>query len=538
VRGYLDDEPFRLPAPPHDPLRSLDRPATSTATLRVTAIAERDAWVPASGRVRLTVGGPAEGFHAGDEVEAVGRLAAPRGPSNPGEFDYAGYLRDQGVRGTLDVRKAADGLTRLRRGWSESLTGWLAILRGWGQDALARSLPPETSPLAMALLLGEGAPLTSDDWDKYVRTGIIHVLAISGQHLVVLAAVLWSVLRLVGVRQRSGAAAVALFLLGYSLLSGGRPPAMRSGIAVCAAAGGILLYRRTLPANTFALAWLGVFLLNPTDIFGAGCLLSFLSVAVLHWGTGWLLDGKKDPLDELVDATRPAWLRLLRRLGRWLVVTYAVSVIIWLAITPLAASRYNLVSPVGILLGPPLTVLTSVALIAGFLLLVASAICPPLVVLLVPPVHWSLAACVTLVNWADRLPGAHFTVSAIPEWWLWVFYVALLAVLTQAPLRKRWRWGIAGGVCWLCVGLAGCTVSLPADELSCTFLAVGHGGCTVLETPDGRTILYDTGALGGPDVTRRQLAPFLWSRGIRRVDEVFLSHADLDHFNGLPFSPI
>ena len=65
-------------------------------------------------------------------------------------------------------------------------------------------------------------------------------------------------------------------------------------------------------------------------------------------------------------------------------------------------------------------------------------------------------------------------------------------------------------------------------------LPVGHGGCTVLETPDGRTLLYDAGALAGPEVTRRQIAPFLWSRGIRRIDEVILSHADLDHFNGLP----
>jgi competence protein ComEC len=55
----------------------------------------------------------------------------------------------------------------------------------------------------------------------------------------------------------------------------------------------------------------------------------------------------------------------------------------------------------------------------------------------------------------------------------------------------------------------------------------------VIETPDGRTLLYDAGALGGPDVARRQIAPFLWSRGTRRIDEVFLSHADLDHFNGL-----
>jgi competence protein ComEC len=534
IRGILDDEPFRLPAPARDPLRSMDRPAGSTATLSVTSVNERDDWLPASGRVRLTINGPAEGVHAGDEVEAVGRLSAPHGPANPGEFDYAGYLRDQGVRGLLDVRKAPDGLVRLSRGWTGSFNGWLAMIRGWGQETLARYLPPDTSSLAMALLLGEGAPLTSDDWDKYVRTGIIHVLAISGQHLVILAAVMWFVLRLFGVRQRNGAAAVAFFLLAYSLVSGGRPPALRSGVAVCAAAGAVLLRRRTMPANTFALAWLVVLLLNPMDIFGAGCLLSFLSVAVLHWGTDWLFKKNQDPLAQLVESTRPAWLRGLRWMGKQLALTYAISIVIWLAITPLAASRYNLVSPIGIVLGPPLTLLTSVALIAGFLLLLAAIACPPLAAWLAIPVHWSLVACVRLVDLADRLPGAHFTVGAIPEWWLWIFYTALLAVLTQPPLRQRWRWGIAAGLGWLCVGLVGCNARLPADELGCTFLAVGHGGCTVLETPDGRTLLYDSGALGGPDVTRRQIAPYLWSRGIRRIDEVFLSHADLDHFNGIP----
>jgi competence protein ComEC len=90
-----------------------------------------------------------------------------------------------------------------------------------------------------------------------------------------------------------------------------------------------------------------------------------------------------------------------------------------------------------------------------------------------------------------------------------------------------------GGLGWLCVGLLGAAARPPADELRCTFLAVGHGGCTVLEMPDGRTVLYDAGALRGPDVTRRQIAPFLWARGVRRIDEVFLSHGDLDHFNGL-----
>jgi competence protein ComEC len=63
---------------------------------------------------------------------------------------------------------------------------------------------------------------------------------------------------------------------------------------------------------------------------------------------------------------------------------------------------------------------------------------------------------------------------------------------------------------------------------------VGHGGCTVVETPEGHTLLYDAGAMSGPDVTVRRIAPYLWNRGIRRIDEVILSHADLDHFNGIP----
>jgi competence protein ComEC len=90
------------------------------------------------------------------------------------------------------------------------------------------------------------------------------------------------------------------------------------------------------------------------------------------------------------------------------------------------------------------------------------------------------------------------------------------------------------GLAWLSVGLLSGSSRPGSQELRCTFLAVGHGGCTVIETEDGRTLIYDAGALGGPDVTRRQIAPFLWERGIRRIDEVLLSHADLDHFNGLP----
>ncbi len=408
------------------------------------------------------------------------------------------------------------------------------MLRYRGQRELARTLPPETAGLAQALLLGEGSPLTSADWLKYVRTGVIHVLAISGQHLVVLALFLWWTLRALGVRQRHGAGVVAVFLLLYALLTGGRPPALRSAVTVCAACLGLMLRRRTHSANLFALAWLVVALLNPADVFGSGCLLSFLSVAVLRWGVGpWLARPEFDPLQRVIDEERPSWLRFLRWLGRQFAENYVVALAVWLAVTPLAASRYGLVSPAGLVLGPPLTLLTSIALLAGFLLLLLAPLSIPITGPLAFLVHVNLAACEWLVDKADGFRLSFFYVGEIPEWWLWVLYAVLLAVLTQPVVRAFRRLACLTGLGWLGVGLLAAAVRQPADELRVTFLAVGHGGCTVLETPDGRTILYDAGALAGPDVARRQIAPFLWQRGVRRIDEVFLSHADLDHFNGL-----
>ena len=443
-------------------------------------------------------------------------------------------LRDQGVFCRIEARKTPAGVARMRRGWTTSWGGWLAVVRDRGQRELARALPPETAGLAQALLLGEGSPLTAADWMKYVRTGVIHVLAISGQHLVILALFLWWTLRLFGVRQRHGAAVVAIFLLSYALLTGGRPPALRAAISGCAVCCGLILRRRTHSANLFALAWLTVALLNPADIFGSGCLLSFLSVAVLYWGVSPLLTRPEpDPVQQLIDEGRPPWLRGLRRLGRILLESYVVSLAIWLAVTPLAASRYGLVSPAGIVLGTPLTLLTSVALLAGFLLLLLAPLSLPILGPSAFIVHISLAACEWLVDRADGFRLSFFYVGDIPEWWLWIFYVGLLAVLTQSALRSFQRVAALTGLAWFGVGLLMAAVRLPADELRVTFLAVGHGGCTVMETPDGRTLLYDAGALAGPEVTRRQIAPFLWQRGIRRIDEVFLSHADLDHFNGL-----
>jgi len=186
-----------------DPLVSIPRTEPALSVLQVSEIEQDGHWVPASGNAQLRVEGKLDGLHVGDEIEATGWLSRPSSPMNPGETDFSSLLLDNRIRAIMRVRKNEDGVVRVLEGWPNSFMGWLAVVHGWGQRTIQQSIPPSESGVAAALLLGEGSSMTNDDWDKYVRTGVIHVLAISGQHLVVLGAFLWLLFRMAGMRRRA-----------------------------------------------------------------------------------------------------------------------------------------------------------------------------------------------------------------------------------------------------------------------------------------------------------------------------------------------
>lgn len=546
LRGVLEVEPVALPVrTTEEPYRSWPPTANdetlSRTVVRVEVIHTEDGWWPAEGLVLVWLPQLPADLHPGDWVEISGLLERPSAPANPGEFDYAARLRALGIRVTLRADEPPGGIVRLAEGWPLNWRGWLAVVRSWGHRVLKQHLG-EQSGVAGALLLGEGANLKPEIWDRYVRTGVVHVLAISGQHLVILGGFLSALLVALRVPGRRAVLIVAVLLFAYALLTGGRPPALRAALMVALISGGYLLWRPNTPLNTLAFAWLVVAIVDPSEIFDPGCQLSFLAVAVLHrvefGGIGaWLPRLLRplppdDPLEQLEEETRPASIQMLHGLWRKILLAFYTTFAVMALVSPLVAARMHVVAPVGVLLGPPVVLLTSIILISGFLMLATAAVYPPLVV----PFAWIAGTCLTfcdaLVGLAERVPFGSFHVPYVPEWWLWGFYGLLFALMWFQSLRRPWTAIVLLG--WVCVGLIAVTARTPSGELRCTFLAVGHGACVVLETPDGRVALYDAGSLAGPATARRQIAPFLWQRGIWRIDEVILSHADLDHFNGLP----
>jgi competence protein ComEC len=405
LRGVLEEEPALHRQPP-DPLVSLPHADTTVTVLAVTHVRSGDDWLPASGRARLTVPGSLTGLHVGDEVDVVGRLSAPAPPANPGEPDRAAHLLDQRVRAVLAVHNTADAVVRLGEGWPRSGRGWLAMLRGHFRRVLEEAIPEKQEQgLAVALLLGDGTALPESEWEKYKRTGVVHVLVVSGQQLTVLGWFLWFVLRRLGVRARTGAVVVAGVLLVYALLVGAAPPAMRAAVMATAVCGGMLFRRPVRWANVLALAWLAVGVLNPADWCSPGCQLSFLGVALVFWGVRRRSQAEQDPLERLLEESRPAWQRHARALARRVWEPYALGLVIWLAAAPLVAARYNAVSPVALLIMPPLILLAAAALVTGFLLLLVAPVCWPLALALGRLTGSCLALSDGIVDIADRVPG-------------------------------------------------------------------------------------------------------------------------------------
>ncbi len=217
------------------------------------------------------------------------------------------------------------------------------------------------------------------------------------------------------------------------------------------------------------------------------------------------------------------------------------SAVVWLAALPLVAMRFHLVSPIGVLLNIPLIPFTTAAMLLGGTSLVLSVLWGPLGGPLAWGAAWLLKLTKAIVLWGvEEHWGHRFVVG--PAWgWVLAFYVLLvLAVLARTQNLRLPRLGsLKAGPWWLLAlwvapGWLFSSALLPkAPTTETEFLSVGHGLAVLIRTPDGRAFLYDCGRLGDPSVGRRIVAPALWARGVGRIDAVFLSHADQDHYDGL-----
>ncbi len=516
----------------------------TTLTLDCSRARLGEVWHPARGRVVVSLSGPAQDASGephvslGERVQILGVVGPFRPPANPGAFDRVTHFARQGVRAALYTRRwEAVRVVEPRA----DLARWvIGAMRRWAVARLDRIESSEGRAVVSAVVFGRRDLLhgeedfeSGDDVERaFLASGTAHFLAVSGLHVGLVAGGVLLIARLLGLGRRTTAAAVVVVVLAYALMTELKPSVVRAAILVWVLCLGWAVGRPALRLNSLAAAVILVLAIRPGDLFTTGFQLSFGVVLGLVWLRPAV---ERDVLrvDPEVERLAEPGQSLGYRIFGYVRRTAAISLAASLVSIPLIAHRTHLVAwlaPVGSVLLAPLVF---GLLVSGLLLVAVGWAAPWLGDLLAAVPDGFAHATSGVVRALAAIPGGHFYLPRF-EWpWLLVTYVLLAAWAFRERLRVSPRSLALASLAAAAVFLWTGGRRVP-DQATATFPAVGHGVAALVELPNGRTLLYDAGSsLSWARAGEGATAPAIWSRGVGRIDAVFLSHAHFDHFKDI-----
>jgi competence protein ComEC len=465
-------------------------------------------------RVRLSWYDSVQRPGPGELWQLTVRLKRRNGFANPGGFDYEAHLFRQGIGATGYVREDA----RNRRLDGPSYRYSIVRLRAWASARIAEAAPGEPMlGILQGLAVGDTQAMSADQWRIFAATGTTHLMAISGLHISMIAALAaWLGSGIVRWRRAQAAGWTAmhgqviagmLAALAYSTLAGLSVPTQRTLIMLCIYFAARWGRRELTVGHALGLALFGVLLADPFAPLAAGAWLSFGAVAVIL----------------LAVSGRVAREGLIASFTR-------VQLAVTLGLIPLLLAVFgglSLVSPLANALAVPLFTLVIVpTVLVGMLVAMVSS----------PVAHAILALPSQLLDWlwpllqwlaAQPLAIWHFAAPATGD------FVALLIGTGLLLLPGVWPTRVAGAL--LCVPLLVNRPATPAvGDFELTVLDVGQGLAVAVQTST-HTLVYDAGPAfqTGRDAGELAVLPWLRQRGIRALDMLVISHGHLDHQGGM-----
>ena len=496
---------------------------------------QHGAWRPATGQVMCgTRGALGPEFFGGREVEVEGVLKLPQPPVVPGQFDYRTYLQRHGIYHQLQIDSTNDwrlaaGVDALERPpWSDRFCNW-------AKANLARGLPVEDEPLRLlwAMTLGWKTALTGEVSEPFMRSGTMHVFAISGLHVALIAGLFVSVLRVVKVPRSWCGAVVIPLIWAYTAATGWQASAIRSTIMMTVIIGGWSLKRPNDLLNSLAAAAFIILLWDPQQLFQASFQLSFFVVLSLALFAPWLGEQSEDLLTPdkfLPDELRSWWQRWLWRGWRWLRLSCVTSLAAWLGSIPLVAYYFNLFTPVSLLANLIIVPLSGLALAANVASLALGPIWPALAEVFNHSAWLWMKLMIDGSVLAARAPGGCFHVGTPTVLMFVTYYGVLITCLAGWLKRPVWRWGIGSALALLTMASI-VQWQMHRREMRLTIVPLSGGSALHFHTAP-RDLLIDCGNQSAAEFI---IKPYLRAEGIDRLDTLLLTHGDAHHVGGAGF---
>jgi competence protein ComEC len=452
---------------------------------------------------------PALALHAGERWQLSVRLKQPHGTSNPHNFDFEAWALERNLRATGYVYPKGEN-KRLHEH---------VIAAGYFVERLREAVrmrfqqklgnAPYVGVLS-ALAIGDQGSIPAAQWQVFTRTGVNHLMSISGLHITMLSGMAFSLVYWLWRRsmyltlrlpaRKAAALAGLLVALIYALLSGYGVPAQRTVYMLGAVATSMWLSRNIAPSQLLATALLVVLLFDPWSVMAPGFWLSFGAVGLIFFITA----NRLEPGHWLVEYGRIQWAMSIGLIPPLLAMFQQISLV-----SPLAnAFAIPLVSFVVV----PLTLLGAIIPLDWLLLLA----------------HQAMSAVIVALEWLNKLPAAVWTQHAPPFWSIIVGMLGVLWMLLPRGFPSRWL----GAILLLPMFLILPAAPAPGG-LRLTIFDVGQGLAVAVQTST-HALLYDTGPVFNSEANsgNRILVPSLKGMGINRLDNLILTHNDSDHTGG------
>ncbi|MEO8486175.1 MAG: DNA internalization-related competence protein ComEC/Rec2 [Betaproteobacteria bacterium] len=459
--------------------------------------------------------------HAGERWRFTVRLKRPHGYANPGGFDLEAWLFERNLRATGYVHvRGGEGATRIDAFAGRPLDV-VQRARERVRERIAAALAGETyAGVVAALAIGDQRAIPDAQWTVFNRTGIGHLVSISGLHVTALAALAAWVVAIAARRSvritdalpaRSVGAIAGVVAAGvYTLLAGAEVPAQRTFAMLAAGAAGLVLARQSHAPILWLWALAAVLAFDPWAVLAPGCWLSFGAVAVLILAVSGRVAGSRGP-------TRAS--RVAATIGEGARTQWAVTVGL-VPFTLVLFGQVSLVSPIANAVAIPLVTLAVAPLAVAGIVVPGDACFVAAHLLLAPLMRW--------LTWLAEAPVA-----------AWVQHTPLAWTIAAAALGVAWLLaprGVPGrplGAVWLLPLFVVMPEPPPEGSARIAVLDVGQGLAVVVRT-HAHALVYDTGPRwhATADAGLRIVAPYLRHEGIGRLDRLVISHQDLDHAGG------
>jgi competence protein ComEC len=498
--------------------------------------------IPVNGLLLIFLQADYPSLRVGDRLRFLCKLDSPHGFHNPGGFSYESHLAFEQVH-TIGFLSEEKGVVQLGEGLINPLLLQMESWRDHIRDFLGREANPISSGIFKALVLGEQGDIPEEVKEHFIVTGIAHLLAISGDHLGIVALLSFSLLiwilkrsefLLLTIDVKKWAAALTLpCLLLYTFIAGGGISVIRATIMVITFFLSILFNRERNLLHTLALAAFLILIFSPTSLFDVSFQLSFLAVLSILYLVPRILQGLKQEGIFLLPKT--SW---KENVLKYIFLSLLVTGVAIGGTAPFVALHFNRFSPIGFF--------TNLFIIpwVGFLIVPLSLIASllsfffyPFATLLIHINDWITLILLRVVAFSASIPYASIFLSTPTIFEMTLFYLLLFSIV-HLQKGKKIQYIFVG----LCIALVFDLVFWNVrdsfrKELRLTFIDVGHGDSILIEFPRGHKMLIDGGGLYEDrfDIGKNVIAPFLWKKKIQRIDTLVLTHPDPDHLKGLNF---